>query len=157
MSVTVEPGDRGSVTWCPFGASHADQGREKAFRVYYDHGFCFAEWKYFTPVTLLSLAWDMPREEAAGEALKKVGWVPADYAHLWEETLQEPEPDREALAAALAEFCRGKCREWRSVQYDQAASAKLAQCLALLPSVKTADDCARWMGACQQVMIPFLS
>lgn len=153
----IEPGERGSVTWCPAGVLHADQGKERAFRVYPDHGYCFAEKRYFGVVALLALAWEMPREDAAREALKKYGYVPADYAHLWENVLQEPEPDREALAAALREFCRGRCPDWASRQYDPAVSGRLAACLALLPSVKTAGDCELWRDACWKAMTPFLS
>lgn len=153
----VEPGERGSVTWCPSGVLHPDQGREKAFRVYADHGWCFAERRYFGVSSLLSLVWEMPREDAAREALKKYGYVPVDYAHLWEDVLQEPEPDRQALAAALREFCRTAPLDPASGRYDPAAAARLSQCLALLPSVKTAGDCDRWRDACWKVMTPFLS
>ncbi len=145
--------ERGSAKdWCPFSFLHLDGGAEKAFRVYQDHGWCFAERRYFTSVSLLAAVWGLEREEAAAEALKRVDHVPVTYAHLWEEVQRPQDPGREFLAGALREWCRGNLPGWESLQYDQAVSARLAACLALLPRVNSADDCQRWLEGCKKAM-----
>lgn len=143
---------------CPLGAlEHPDGGAEPAFRVYPDHGWCFACQRYFSPVSLLAVAWELDREDAAAEALRRYGWKPASYAHLWEEAQREPLPDREALAGALTAWCASQCADWRQRQYDQLVSGQLARCLSLLPLVRTRDDCGIWLEACKKAMAHYLS
>lgn len=148
-----DAGERGGAkTWCPFGALHYDQGREKAFRVYADHGYCFAERKYFTVAGFLAAVWEVTREEAAKLALDKAGYVPADYAHMWEEAQRPQDPGREFLGKALQEWCAAAIPDWPTRQYDPAVSAKLADCLALLPHVNTAGDCELWLEGTKKAM-----
>lgn len=152
--IASDGADRGSTkTWCPFGFQHPDSGAEKSFRVYNDHGYCFAERRYFTAVSLLAACWGMPRDDAAQEALARVGYVPASYAQLWEEAAERPQdPGREFLALALSEWCRSSFPRWDALQYDRAVAARLARCLELLPLVNTADDCERWLEGCKRAM-----
>lgn len=158
ISFGGDPSERGSSkVYCPFGLMHNDQGREKAFRIYADHGFCFAEWRWFTPVSLLAAKWEVSREDAAIEALNRIGYVPADYAQLFAEAQRDPEPDRESLALALTEWCRSRSPDWTVRQYADPAAALLSRCLGLLPLVNTEDDCRRWLLGCQQAMAPHLT
>jgi hypothetical protein len=142
---------------CPFPFEHDDGGREQAFRVYEDHGYCFAEQKYFTVTILLSLVWDVSREDAAQRALRDWGWRPAGYAHLWADATRKPEPDRDALRQALLVWCDGHCPDWDRRQLEQVPSDRLARCLGLLPHVHTEADCAKWLAACKRAMAPHLS
>lgn len=152
----IDAGGR-SKTWCPFGFEHDDGGREQAFRVYPDHGYCFAEQKFFSCTSLLSLVWEVSREDAAARALREYGWRPAGYAHLWADASREQEPDREALASALQVWCDGRCSDWESRQYDPRTADRLARCYGLLPLVKTVADCEKWLVACKRAMAPHLS
>src|SRR5271156_6449643 len=52
----VDAGGRAKAH-CPFGFEHDDGGREQALRVYDDHGWCFAEQRYFTVTLLLAAVW----------------------------------------------------------------------------------------------------
>lgn len=145
-------------TYCPFGAvEHIDGGVEQALRVYKDHGWCFAEQRYFSVVTLLAAVWEADREDAAAEALRRYGWKPVDFAHLWEQVSQEPAPDRDALAQALTTWCSAQCPSWRQRQREDRTADKLARCLGLLPLVHTREDCGKWLSACKQAMAPYLS
>lgn len=152
----IDAGGR-AKTHCPFGFEHDDGGREQAFRVYDDHGYCFAEQKYFTVSILLSVVWEVSREDAAVRALRDWGWRPAGYAHLWADATREPEPDRDALREALLVWCSGQCEDWEQRQFRQAASDKLSRCLGLLRAVHSAADCEKWLAACKRAMAPYLS
>lgn len=152
----IDAGGR-NKTWCPWGAfEHDDGGREQAFRVYDDHGYCFAEQKYFTVTTLLAVAWEVSREDAAVRALRDFGWRPAGYAHLWADASKPPEPDRDALREALALWCSGQCSDWADRQYEPRTAARLARCYGLLPLVRTPDDCEKWLARCKQAMSPLV-
>jgi hypothetical protein len=152
----IPAGGRNKVH-CPFGFEHDDGGAEQALRVYPDHGYCFAEQRYFTVTSFLSAVWEVTREDAAIEALRRWGWRPADYAHLWADAVREREPDRDALRAALDTWCSARAREWKTRQYDPAVADRLARCYGLLPLVRTADDCGKWLAACKSAMLPYLS
>lgn len=149
--------ERGSKVHCPFGLLHPDQGRERAFRVYSDHGYCFAERRRFTAVSLLAAYWELSWKDAAKKALDLIGYVPAGYAQEFENAQKPPEPDRRALAVALAEWCRANCSDWSDRQYHRVVAGQLSRCLGLLPLVKTEGDCARWLEGCQQAMAPYLT
>lgn len=146
----------GNKTWCPFPREHDDDGREQAFRVYEDHGYCFAEQKYFTVVGLLAVYWEVTREDAAARALRDVGWRPARYADLWAQSTREPEPDREALRGALGVWCSAQCPDWERRQLDSVVALRLARCNGLLPLVHTQADCEKWLARCKLAMAPYL-
>lgn len=152
----VDAGGRAKAH-CPFGIIHDDGGAEQSFRVYEDHGYCFAGCGYFTATRLLAEAWEVTREDAAAEALRRAGWRPASYAHLWASVTRERPPDRDALRAALTVWCSARCPDWDRRQYDQRTADKLARCYGLLPLVKTREDCVRWLEACKAAMAPYLS
>jgi hypothetical protein len=150
-----EAQERGTKVYCPFGEfEHPDGGREPALRIYPDHGWCFAENRYFSPVSLLADVWRVSRDDAAAQALDKAGYVPADYAHLWEHAQRVPPPDRDALAQALTAFCEGVFPDWRRAQYDDPrVRTQLARCLGLLPLVETEEHCKVWLDACKRAML----
>lgn len=153
MSVHEGSAERGIKTWCPFGAfEHPDGGTDPAFRVYPDHGWCFAEGRYFSVVSLLAAVWELDREDAAAEALRRIGYVPADYAHLFAEGTKPPEPDTDALAAALVTWCEARYGDWKALQYEPAVAVMLSRCLGLLPLVHDEDECRTWLDGCKQAM-----
>jgi hypothetical protein len=142
---------------CPFGFEHDDGGREKAFRVYGDHGYCFAQQKYFTVTSLLAEVWEMAPEDAAARALREFGWRPASYAHLWADANRPREPDQGALRQALITWCAGHCPDWEKRQYDPRTADRLARCFGLLLRVHCEEDCVKWLAACKQAMARYLS
>lgn len=154
MDVPDDVRDRGSKVHCPFGTfSHPDGGRDKAFRLYFDHGYCFAESEYFSPVKLCAWMWDVTFEQAALEMLDRSGYRPLSYAQHWQDVVRAvPEPDRGALAQALSAYCARLDPGWAERQYDAAVSEYLARCLGLLPQVRTEADCSLWLGACKRAM-----
>ena len=152
----VDAGGRAKVH-CPFGFEHDDGGREQALRVYPDHGYCFAEQRYFTVTLLLAAVWEVSREDAAAEALRRYGWKPVGYAHLWTGTVQPREPNRDALRAALATWCSTQCSDWDQRQYEDGPAGRLAKCFGLLPLVHTEQECETWLEACKRAMTPYLS
>lgn len=159
VEVYADPGERGIKTYCPFGAvEHPDGGDEPSLRVYADHGWCFAEDRYLTVVSLLAEVWQVTREDAAAEALQRHGYVPANYAQLFDAADRDPPPDKEALAGALTAWCERTCPDWhRQATDDPVVAHQLATCLGLLPLVHTAEDCETWLGACKQAMAKVLT
>jgi hypothetical protein len=143
--------------YCPFGFDHPDGGTEPALRVYRDHAWCFSCQLYFTVSSLLAAVWELPEEDAAAEALRRHGWKPADYAHLWEEASRPPAPDREALAKALETWCRAACPDWEERQYDDVVAEKTARLRGLLHLVTTEFECRTWLQACKTILRPYLS
>jgi hypothetical protein len=143
--------ERGVKVTCP------SCGEAGALRVYPDHGWCFAEQEYFSPVGLLARAWNMDEEPAAIRALGKIGYVPVGYAHLWEDARREPEPALDDLATALRLYCGRACPDWASRQYDEAVSGAMARCLGLLHAVRTEEDCRKWLAVSKTVMGRVLS
>jgi hypothetical protein len=136
---------RGMKVTCP------SCGERGALRVYADHGWCFSEQQYFSPVSLLAEVWEMDEEDAAVRALDKAGYA-STGTELWVSVLQGAEPARDELATALRTWCAANCPDWTARQYDKAVAGRLAQCLGLLPRVQTERDCRRWLAVCKEVM-----
>lgn len=152
----VDAGGR-AKTHCPFGFEHDDGGREQALRVYPDHGYCFAEQRYFSVTSLLAAVWEVSYEDAATEALRRYGWKPASLAHLWEGVSADPAPDLDAMRAALGTWCASQCPQWDQRQYESGTSGRLAQCLGLLSLVRSEQDCEKWLAAAKKAMLPYLT
>ena len=158
IEVPYEPGERGLKTWCPYGATeHPDGGAEPAMRVYPENGFCFAENRYFTVVSLLAETWQVSREQAAEAALGRIGWKSQDYRERAALTAVSQEPDEDALAQALADWCEASFPGWRQLQYDPRVSRVRARLLGLLPLVRTAGDCETWLSAAKETMASVLT
>jgi hypothetical protein len=145
---------RGNKTSCPY--CHDGGGRDPSFRVYPDHGYCFADCGYYSVTRLLAREWGLRYEEAADKALKKFGWKPPTRAQRWAEATAEPEPDREALARALKFYCAAADPQWEQKQTREPYASRLSECLGLLRLVRTADDCVTWLEACKRVMLACL-
>jgi hypothetical protein len=141
---------RGNKISCPFCLDGG--GRSPSFRVYPDHGYCFAGCGYFSTVRLLAEFWQLPREVAAEQGLKKIGWRPPTVDNLWSEAVEEPEPDRTALEFALRSYCESVSEDWATDKYKDPVALKLAQCLSLLPLVKTQAECVEWLSRCKEAM-----
>ena len=155
------PGDvpeHGLKVYCPFGEyAHDDGGAEPAFRVYPDHGFCFACGESFTPVKLCAAAWGCTPEEAARQMLEMAGIADPDYREQWQRlTDWSQPPDVDGLASALRAWCVRTDPRWPSRQYDGAVAARLAACLGLLPRVRTEADCRTWLSGCKKAMAQVL-
>lgn len=144
--------------FCPFGDTmHADGGRERAMRNYGDHAYCFAGCGAFTPVTMIALAKDMSRDEAADWILQETGYVEPTWQSRVAALQSRVEPiDLDVLADVLREQCRRLDPTWDRRQYEEGASTALARCLALLPSVKTAEDARTWKQGATKVMASVL-
>ena len=143
--------DRGMKVSCP------SCGESGAMRVYEGHGWCFAERRYFTPVSLLAEFWDMEPDDAAREALDRIGYVPVSYARLWENAQRDPEPAVDQLAEALRVWCSSACPDWQARQYDEAVARLLGRCLWWLREVHTEEDCRLWLAKCKEAMGRVLS
>lgn len=146
--------ERGTRIWCPWGEfSHPDGGAEAAFRVYYDHGFCFAEGAYFSPAGICAAVWDCTITEAARQMLELAGISSPDYREHWRSVVDWSQPpDLDALAATLRLWCAERYPQWRARQYDKPVAGKLAACLGLLGKVRTEADCRMWLSGCKRVM-----
>jgi hypothetical protein len=143
-------------TYCPFGRFyHSDGGKEPAFRVYTDSNsaYCFSCKKYFTPTTLLSDAWDIPKKQAAQELLEKIDYRPLSAAELWA-GVQEKElaPDTSMLGMALKTYCMRIDSKWHTSQFEPGVSGYLDKCLSLLDRVTTEDEADKWLETCKEVM-----
>jgi hypothetical protein len=143
--------DRGVKVTCP---SCDEAG---ALRVYPDHGWCFAEQRRFSPVSLLAEVWEMDNETAAKAALDRIGYAPPEYPELWEAAQRPPEPALDDLATALRLYCARVCPDWGTRQYEDAVSKRLARCLGALRAVRTEEDCRKWLGVSKTVMGRVLS
>lgn len=143
--------ERGVKTSCP------SCGEEGALRVYPDHGWCFSEQEYFSPVGLLASVWDMDKESAAVKVLDRIGYVPAGYAYLWENVQRAPEPALDDLATALRLWCEANCPDWVRRQYDDAVARKLSRCLGALSVVRTEEHCRKWLAVSKTAMRRVLS
>jgi hypothetical protein len=146
-------------TYCPFGEfSHADGGSATAFRVYPDHGFCFACWEYYSPTRLCAMVWEVTEEAVAERLLTTIGHKPKDYRAHWLDLTTDlrPQIDREAVATALKTRCLRLVPDWPERQYDPFIAEYLARCLALLVQVTSEVDARQWLETCSTVMITVL-
>jgi hypothetical protein len=147
---------RSRKLYCPFGdTSHSDGGREPACRIFREplpHLYCWACPGYFDPVRLLQTAWDLDAEAAALRLLGETGYRETSPDDVWNESGQPPEPDRDALAAALRTYCNRVIPAWSSRQYDPDAATMLAQCLGLLIYVRTEEDSRTWLSGTKVAM-----
>jgi hypothetical protein len=144
--------DRGSKVHCPFSMLHADGGRAPALRIWTDHGWCFAETRWFSPVSLVAAVRELDAENAAKWLLDKVGYVPVTYAHLWEHAQRTRDLGKSELAAALSVWCAANCPDWQVRQYEPVVAERLSRCLSLLALVHTSDDCLTWLSGCKHGM-----
>lgn len=154
MTDVPAPRDTGSRAYCPFGElNHPDEGRDKALRIYYDHGFCFAEWLYLTPVRIYAMMHELDDEYAARELLVQHGDQPASYEERWAGAAGFVlEPDRNALAEALRTWLSATYADWNNRQYDPLIAGILARCLGLLSRVVSESDCEMWLKLSKQAM-----
>lgn len=161
VSIDTDDGYGKSVkVHCPFGdVHHSDGGAEKAMRVYPDTNtaYCFAGCGHFTPVRLLSHAWDRPAAEVALDLLDQLGHRPLSLADQFagHETWTPP-PDPGQLAEALKTYCRRIDPSWDDRQFEPRVAARLSQCLRLLDRVATDDDANRWLTGAKKVMSQLL-
>lgn len=141
---------------CPFGELyHTDQGVEPAFRIYVDSNsaYCFACSTYFTPVWLVSQAWDQQPAQVAVELLERIGIKPASLADAWAQAaVRDVVPDAGLLAEALKTFCGRICVDWDDAQFEPATAGLLSRCLALLDLVHTEGEARQWLDECKKVM-----
>lgn len=144
--------------FCPFGDTmHADGGRERAMRNYGDHAYCFAGCGSFTPVTMVALAMDLSRDDAAEWILERTGFVePTWQARVAALQARVETVDTDVLAEVLREECRRLDPQWETRQYDEGVSRALARCLSILPDVKTAADARTWKQGVTTVMASVL-
>jgi hypothetical protein len=154
MEDVPEPRANGSRAFCPFGEfSHPDGGLEKAMRVYFDHGYCFAEALYLSPVRIYALMTGTPEEQSASQLLDHIGYREGSWEQKWDElAAAKPEPDRGALAGALRIYLEVTYPDWGNRQYDPFVSSRLAKCLGLLTQVHSEADCRVWLEGAVQVM-----
>lgn len=153
--VDVPPASsRGSRAWCPFGEfSHPDGGKDKALRVYPDHGYCFACALYLTPVRLYALVRDVDEETAARQLLQAAGLAPESYQQRWEQAIAQGEDqDLASLADALRVWLAATYPDWAERQYEPVVAGRLAWCLGLLRHVRTSSDCRYWLSQSRSVM-----
>ncbi len=155
------PGDvpeHGIKIYCPFGEySHSDGGSEAAFRVYPDHGYCFACGEAFSAVKLCALVWDCTPDEAARQMLELAGVADPEYREQWQRLVNWSQPaDVDGLASALRVWCSRTDPQWPVRQYDSAVAAKLAECLGVLARVRTQEDCRIWLAGCKKAMAQVL-
>lgn len=143
--------ERGVKAICP------SCGEVGAMRVYLDHGWCFSEQRYFSPVRLLAEVWDMDNETAAKTALDRIGYAPPEYPELWEAAQREPEPALDDLATALRLYCARVCPDWATRQYEDAVANRMARCLGALRAVRTEQDCRKWLEVAKTAMGRVLS
>jgi hypothetical protein len=143
--------DTGSKMHCPWGqVSHSDGGRDPAFRVWPDHGWCFSCREHFSPVKLASRVWEVSYEQAAIKLLDHVGFKPADYAHHWQRVAAPPELDRSAVAQALRNYCAALAPQHRLT--EPAPAEYLARCLGFLTQVNDEAGAVQWLALSKQVM-----
>jgi len=152
------PKATGSRAFCPFGElSHPDEGKERALRVYHDHGYCFAESLYLSPVRIFALMHDLDEETAATELLVLDGHQPVSYDQLWDNVVSwTPSPDLGDLASALRTWLSRTYPDWNNIQYDPFVADALARCLGLISHVRTEHDAGSWLQMSKTVMSQYL-
>jgi hypothetical protein len=143
--------DSGTKMHCPWGEiSHSDGGRDKAFRVWPDHAWCFSCREWFGPVKLASRIWDVSYEQAAVRLLDFVGHKPADYAHHWQAAARPLEVNRSAVAQALRNYCGSLVSQ--DGLLAPGAAEYMSQCLGFLTQVKNEAEAAEWLALAKRVM-----
>jgi hypothetical protein len=154
MEDVPEPRLSGTLTHCPFEEiAHPDRGRDKALRIWADHGWCFSERLYLSPVRILSMMTGVTEEAAASQLLGYIGYREGSWEQKWDElATAEPEPDYGALAAALRIYLGVNYPDWGNRQYDPFVSEKLARCFGLLTQVHSEEDCRMWLRGSVAVM-----
>jgi hypothetical protein len=148
---------RSVKTYCPFGRFfHSDGGVEPAFRIYPDSNsaYCFSCRKYFTPTTLASDAWDIPKKEAAKDLLDRVGYKTLTDEEIWAGVQEQPpEPDKSVLGLALRVYCQRVDPSWQASQFVPEVSTVLDKCLSLLDRVTNDQEAEQWLEVCKKVML----
>jgi hypothetical protein len=142
---------------CPFGQwYHSDGGKDKTFAVYpaSESAWCWACNVLYTPVKLISIAWDMPAEEAAWELLNRAGIKPPSLEDIWVELerSREPIPDRASLGQALRLYLGRTVPDWNSRQFDPDVAGLLDKCLGLLDSVNTEQEARQWLDGTKDIL-----
>lgn len=154
LSVNVPDVEYGSVkVYCPFGILHIDHGLTRTMRVYPETNtaFCFADCGHFTPTKLGAQAWDLSRADAADRLMDQ---VEIETEKPLVESLFKVDverPSSESLSEALRVYCQ-RMKGWGSVEFTSEVSAKLGQCLDLLPGVVSAQDAGRWLDGSKVAM-----
>lgn len=140
--------------YCPFGELfHADGGVSKAFRIYEDSAYCFAESMYFTPVRLIARDRGISDLDAAEYILDVTGYVAPDIDSQWAAvTNTEEVVNTDYLAEALKIYCQRICPDWEVRQFTESTSKKLTKCLELTDRVRTKDEVTQWLAVTKQVM-----
>jgi hypothetical protein len=147
---------------CPFELTeHDDQGAEAAMRWYADSNsaYCFACQAYYRPVSLLAAAWEMDPDDAAAEALRRVRYKPATYAHLWASVSRDPaaEVDTMALAKAFKVYAFRVVPGWGELQYEDDVAEFVGRCLRLLGrAVSTPAQGELWLRRCKASLVTFM-
>lgn len=152
IGMAVDEGAHGKM-FCPWGEfTHPDGGDEPAFRVYSDHGFCFACWQYYTPVSLCTAAWEVAEDSVAEKLLHLAGVAPESYDELWDRVVRPIPIDTRAIWEALRTYCVRNFPRWESLQYHDEVSLYLARCRGLLTRVENEADARQWLDACSLVL-----
>jgi hypothetical protein len=154
VGMRVAPRSDGAKTWCPFGhLFHPDGGDEPAFRLYGDHAFCFACWKYWTPSRLCADAWDVPEEVAAARLLDETDTRPPSWEERWDQIVSPEPPDLSQLADALRIYCSGEVQHaWEQARLDPGVSRMLTGCLGYLGQVTDDKSAREWLDLAKSVM-----
>jgi hypothetical protein len=147
--------DEGSTKkmYCPFGEfSHLDGGDEPAFRVYSDHAFCFACWKWYSPVGLCVAEWEVTEDSAAETLMRLAGVAPESYQEVWDRVTEEVTVDTRAVGDALEIYCARNFPRWERLKYTDEVALYLARCRGLLVQVKSESEARQWLEGCSRVM-----
>lgn len=153
IGMSIYPGYRGKL-YCPWGdLFHQDAGASKAFRVYQDSAWCFAESMYFNSVKLIARDKDLSEVAAAEYILDITGYVPPDIESQWAAVTATVESVNPAsYAEALKTYCKRISPDWEVRQFDPSVSTKLRKCLELTAQVHTEEEATKWLAVTKQVM-----
>lgn len=142
--------------YCPFGdLFHADGGHGKAFRIYVgtNSAFCFAGCGYFSPVRMIATDKGISEADAAELILELTNYVAPDFQSRWDAmATATPNINTDDLAEALKVACARMNPNWEDLQFEDAVSTKLRQCLQLLVKVTTEEEATKWLSTTKQVM-----
>lgn len=145
---------RSAKLLCPFTDVY-HSSTDKSFRVYTDtnSAWCFSCKSYFSPVSLVAAAWDIPRTDAAAELLERSGYTPPSMAARWAEAVDAYEPpDALMLTEALKTYCLRTHPDWETRQYHPHIAATFSACLGLLARVRGDADADLWLTSCKSIM-----